>query len=121
MQFDESYTEDEIEERSFRMVLPSEGHRQRAKKQDTQSDHGSLSSEDLHLTSGKPFSHQGIRYCQSFKIPQKFGFFYSYRVISSTYFKIPQKFLFFFLKSHQFNPFLPLPKESCSPIKVFIM
>ena len=106
MQFDESYTEDEIEERSFRMVLPSEGHRQRAKKQDTQSDHGSLSSDDLHLTSGKTFSHQGICYdkIDNVKVPNSY-----------------KSQVFFLIKSHQFNPFLSLIEESHSPIEVFVI
>ncbi|XP_074655620.1 centrosome-associated protein 350-like [Tubulanus polymorphus] len=50
LSFDETMTEDEIEEHSFRMVLPSEGHRLQVKKDDQKSDPASVSSDDFHLS-----------------------------------------------------------------------
>ncbi|XP_013412629.1 centrosome-associated protein 350 isoform X2 [Lingula anatina] len=51
MKFDESMTEDEIEDQSFRALLPSETHRRKAKKEEYRvSDHGSLSSEEMQIS-----------------------------------------------------------------------
>ncbi|XP_064650175.1 centrosome-associated protein 350-like isoform X3 [Lineus longissimus] len=70
--FDETMTEDEIEEHSFRAVLPSEGHRRRAKKdckgdvKVKEADPISVSSDDVTLTNTNlnidnvtgPFTHE---------------------------------------------------------------
>ncbi|XP_066294220.1 centrosome-associated protein 350-like [Branchiostoma lanceolatum] len=71
MKFDESLTESEMEEMSFKMLLPSESHRRRSiggKKQKTpdasprdQSDAASYSSDELHSTVGSgKFTFEGV-------------------------------------------------------------
>ncbi|XP_035685413.1 centrosome-associated protein 350-like [Branchiostoma floridae] len=71
MKFDESLTESEMEEMSFKMLLPSESHRRRSiggKKTKTpeasprdQSDAASYSSDELHSTVGSgKFTFEGV-------------------------------------------------------------